>query len=362
VRLAFVSPMPPSRSGVADYAAGLVGALRRRAAVEVTESPGGGCDNVLYQLGNNHLHWPAYRAALERPGVAVLHDAVLNHLLLGSLDESAYVEEFVYHYGEWLRDLGRQLWRSRSRSGADPRYFEYTMLRRVVERSRAVVVHNPGARRRALQASPAARVVEVPHYFTPPRPDPDPGETRRRLGLGGREILVATFGYLRESKRIGSVLKAMQAVPGARFLLAGQFVSQDLERALHPQLRAGGVIRFGHRPEPDFWRLAAAADICVNLRWPSAGETSGIGIKLMGIGKPVLVTAGEETTGFPELSVIPIDPGEAEVDMLAHYLRLLAADEDLRREIGRRAADHIAAHHSLEQAASLYLEAARAST
>jgi glycosyltransferase involved in cell wall biosynthesis len=349
--------MPPAPSGVADYSAALVAELRRHVQVELR--PRTGCDNSIYQLGNNPLHAEAYRAALERPGLAVLHDAVLHHLLLGILDEDAYVEEFVHNYGEWMRDLGRELWRDRSRSASDARYFEYPMLRRVVERSRAVVVHNPGARR-MVEAVASARVVEIPHFFAPPRLPGAQRDTRDRLGIASDEVVVSTFGYLRESKRIGSTLKALNGLRRTRYLLVGEFVSPELERSLQPLLDPAVVIRRGHVPEEEFWRLAEITDICVNLRSPSAGETSGIAIKMMGIGKPVLVTDSEETAGFPELSVIRIDPGEPEVEMLAHYLRALAANEDMRREIALRAARHIAEHHALEQAARLYLDLAAA--
>lgn len=358
MKLGFISPMPPARTGVADYSAGLLPELRRHATVDVLDSPRAGYDNWIFQLGNNPLHLAAYRAALDHPGIAVLHDAVLHHLLLGTLDEQAYVDEFAYNHGEWMRDLARELWRSRSRSAADPRYFCYPLLKRVAERSRAVVVHNPAAARMVREAAPGAHVAEIPHYFVPPQLPGDRGPTRDRLGLAPGEILVAIFGYLRDAKRIESVLKAMPAVPRARLMLVGDFVSSDLERSLDPLLSAQDVIRFGYVPEAEFWRLAEAIDICVNLRYPGAGETSGIAIKLMGIGKPVLVTDGEETSALPELSVIRIDPGEPEVEMLAHYLRALAASDELRREIGSRATAHIADRHTLAAAAEKYLDLA----
>jgi len=351
--------MPPQRSGAADYAAGLLGALRRAAEVQLVERARPGYDNAIYQVGNNALHLAAYRAALERPGVTVLHDATLHHLLLGTLSESDYLEEFTYNYGEWMRDAGRALWQSRSRSASDPRYFQYSMLRRVVERSRAVVVHNPGARRRVEAAVPGARVAEIPHYFVPPRLPGQWRQTRDRLGIATDEVVVGTFGYLRDSKRLPPTWRAVGALRRARFLLVGEFVSRDLQRTLQPLLADRRVVRCGHVPEEEFWRLAEITDICVNLRHPSAGETSGIGIKMMGIGKPVVWTAGEETASFPDTSVIRVDPGEAEEELLACCLRALGESEEMRREIGRRAAEHIAAHHTLEGAAEKYLQVAR---
>src|ERR1035438_8542771 len=107
-----------ARTGVADYAAALLTELRRHGRVEVAPAHS---DAALYHLGNNGLHAEIYRRAMASPGVVVLHDAVLNHFFLGQLSETGYVDEFVYNYGEWNRDLGRELWRARAGSAADER-------------------------------------------------------------------------------------------------------------------------------------------------------------------------------------------------------------------------------------------------
>ena len=101
----FYSPLPPARTGVADYAAALLTGLRAFGAVEVAPAR---CDAALYHIGNNGLHAAIYQRALEQPGVVVLHDAVLHHFLLGQLDEAAYVQEFVFNYGEWTRGPARE--------------------------------------------------------------------------------------------------------------------------------------------------------------------------------------------------------------------------------------------------------------
>ena len=100
-------------------------------------------------------------------------------------------------------------------------------------------------------------------------------------------------------------------------MIAGECVSSDLARASAPLLQADRIIRIGYFPEDQFWLWAATTDVCVNLRYPAAGETSGIAIRLMGIGKPVIVTAGQETARFPEAACLRVDPGEVEEELLA---------------------------------------------
>jgi len=91
--------------------------------------------------------------------------------------------------------------------------------------------------------------------------------------------------------------------------LAGRLQDGALERALHQVAARPGVIRLPYLEDREFWLAASAVDACVNLRYPAAGETSGIAIRLMGIGKPVLLTDGEACSRYPEDACIRVDAG-----------------------------------------------------
>ncbi len=355
----FYSPMPPAHTGVADYAAALLTELRRHGPVEVAPAR---CDVALYHLGNNGLHAEIYRRALERPGVAVLHDAVLHHFLLGQLDREAYIEEFVYNYGEWNRGLAGDLWRGRAASASDPRYFAYPMLRRVAERSRAVIVHNPAAAALARAHAPGTPVAEIPHLFHAPvlPTESEALRYRQRLGVAPGTRLFAVFGYLRESKRLPAVMQAFgevhREIPGTALLVAGEFASTDLARAVAPLLKDPGVIRLPYLPEREFWLAAMAVDAAVNLRFPAAGESSGIAVRLMGLGKPVMVTDSPEYRRLPEDACIRIPAGQAEADSLKAHLILLSSMTEAARALGQRGAGHIRGHHRVEPIGNQYWE------
>lgn len=348
--LGYFAPMPPARSGVADYAAALLAELRKRGEVSV-DAPG---DIALYHVGNNRLHASIYRAALELPGVVLLHDAVLTHLLLGILPEAQWIEEFVYNYGEWNRGLAGDLWRNRADAASDPRYFRYPMLERLVRSSRAVIVHNPAASALVRQHHPEAVVHQVHHFFVAPPPH-DADGVREKLGLGPRTFLAGVFGHLRESKRLPSVLRAVERCRDrggdVALLLAGEIASPDLERSLQPWLAEPWLKRTGFLDEPEFWRHAAAVDACVNLRYPGAGETSGIGVRLMGIGKPVIFTAGAEIAELPLTAILQVRPAESEIDELSDLLLWLAASPAAARAIGNAARRWIASECRIDTAA-----------
>ncbi len=342
----FFAPLPPAQTGVADYAEALLHGLRQLGEVKV-DADG---DIALYHIGNNQLHGAIYDRALAHAGVVVLHDAVLQHFFLGRLTSQQYVDEFIFNYGEWTRSLAEDLWMHRARSAADPRYFAWPMLKRIATTARAVIVHNPAAATIVRRHAPDARIFEIPHLFVAP---PIVGTAAL-----SRTLLAGVFGHQRESKRLPVVLRALNRAwsrgVDAKLLIAGSFASSDLERSLAGQLSDPRILRIGYLAEPDFWRYAAAVDLCINLRYPTAAETSGIAIRLMGIGKPVVFSDGAEISRIPEDACLRVETGPAEEELLADYITWLASDRRAAEEIGRRAAFHISEHHSLETIAGLY--------
>lgn len=346
----FFSPLPPARTGVADYSSELLKALRTRCSVRVNQDG----DVNLYHLGNNQLHAPIYRRALERPGVAVLHDAVLQHFFLGSLTEEEYIAEFVYNYGEWSRGLAESLWKDRARSAGDFRFFQYPMLKRIAECSAAVIVHNPAAAK-MVRDHHAARVFEIPHLYAPPAlPHAAGGESlRARFGTP----LFGVFGHLRESKRVLAVLRLFRRLPHCTLLLAGEIASSDLRRAAAEYLTAPNIHRIGYLSPEAYWRAAMAVDACINLRYPAAGETSGISIGFMGAATPVIMTDSVENSRYPEGACIRIGSGLSESAELEAVIEWAVAHRASMREIGTAGAEYVRRVHSIERAALLYGEA-----
>jgi hypothetical protein len=363
VTVGYHAPPPGSHSGVADYAETLRVALERLGKVERGAST---ADINLYHLGNNRLHEDIYARALATPGVVVLHDAVLHHFLLGSLSHEQYICEWVYNQGEWRRDLGEELWRERARASVDPRYFQFPMLRRIVDRSLRVIVHNPGASA-IVRRQGAKQVGIIPHFCEVGEPSGaaplavEAALFRERTGIGQGVRLFGVFGYLREPKRVIPCIKAflrLHAVrPETALLLAGEVVSGDLERVLQIEANHPAIYRLGRLSERDFLIAGAAVDCCLNLRYPGAGETSGIAVRLMGRAKPVIVTDNAENSDFPATAVLRVSPGVAEGQELFDHMLLVTEFPAVGRDIGREAVLHIRKHHALDSVARQYWQA-----
>ena len=165
------------------------------------------------------------------------------------------------------------------------------------------------------------------------------------------------------SKRIPQLLEAFARLrrerPDARLLLVGAVSPGfDLDRRLQRLgLSDEGIVREAYVEEDRLWSLMAACDVCVNLRAPTMGETSGSVIRQLSLGKPVVVS---DVGWFAELpdSValkVPVDAGETET--LYAALELLARDERARSAMSASALDLIGREHDLERTAELYAAA-----
>lgn len=366
MRIAHVATLPPARSGIADYAARIADALAEQHEVIPIEDPASTevpeDAKPLYQIGNNALHASAYRAALERPGVVVLHDATLHHMLLGELDEDSYMQQFGEQYGVRKSGLAGQLWAERGGAMQDPRYFDYGLTGALVRAARAVIVHNPEAAHRARQAG-ARQVYEVPHFVEPAPVSPTDAErskVRTQLGVADNEVLFGVFGYLRPAKRVASIVHALTGLDGPwRLLICGDSASPQAQIA-QQSLPAERVVTRPYLADDEWWPIAAATDVCLNLRYPSAAETSGIALRMMSLGIPNVVTRGREWARFPEGALIEVDSGESELPLLREFLELLSDRAEMRSSVGAIAREHVLREHTISRVVAGYEKALEA--
>ncbi len=84
-------------------------------------------------------------------------------------------------------------------------------------------------------------------------------------------------------------------------------------------LRGEGIITTGYVPDDEFSSYYAAADRIVNLRYPSAGETSGTLIRAFDAGKPVAVSGYAQFAEYPDSCVVKIPFGDDEVGALEKF-------------------------------------------
>jgi glycosyltransferase involved in cell wall biosynthesis len=365
MKVAYFSPFPPERTGISEYSELLLPALRSRVDVEVVARGGSasrGADVCLYHVGNNpDAHGWIVEALRKRPGVVVLHDFVLHHLVagltLGRRDGEGYLGAMQREAGVPGRLLAHgvldgvvpPLWEVR------PEDFPLAgeVLEHAAKPGGGLVVHSRYVAERALAAGYGGRLWRIPHPAWPA-----PGVAAAELD---GDPLVGCFGNLNASKRIPQLLEAfarLRAIrPDACLLLVGaEAPGFDLAGRL-AGLGLDGVEREDYVDEQRLWSLMAACDVCVALRSPTMGETSGSAIRALVLGRPLVVS---DTGWFRELPddvalKVPVDEHEAET--LAGALELLAANPDARAAMSAAALAYVAHEHDLDRVAEAYVAA-----
>jgi len=345
IKIAFFSPLPPARSGIADYSAALLEELERLVKVEVFPSKPSRFhpsefDAVLYQIGNNAYHDFCYEAAVEHPGVVVIHEANLHHLIADLTikrgDWDAYMRAVAeegdaadLEYAQRVRALE-----------IGPDYEGVPMLRGLLSRSKAAIVHSGCVESELRVAGFEGPVARIPHGAW--IPDVSRLDFRTRLGLDETTPLIGIFGFLKPYKRIAESLRAFRRLvrldPRAKMILVGEPHPELPLQSLIQTLGLGENVRvLGFRPIEEFVGYLAACDIVLNLRYPTVGENSGTLMRALGLGKAVVVSQVGSFSELPDKICLKAPVDASEEDHLFEYLNLLVSRPDLAQTMGAEA-------------------------
>ncbi|GGC69641.1 mannosyltransferase [Siccirubricoccus deserti] len=387
-RLTVFSPLPPERNGIADYAHALLGGLaahydRTAACADwLAQAPPGvavvdpalahrgfGAEGrVLHQLGNNAGHGFVLRALRMLPGVVTLHDPGLLHLHeVAGEGREAILAGMVSALPGLAERFGRQLRDHGVESRANHLLFD--LAGDVLAASRAVVVHSRFARDRlrlAHGAAATAHVAVIPHLL-PAREMPERGAARARLGIGEAEFLVVTAGFGTVPKRfdwlIAALALALRRGASLRWIHAGAERPAEFpitaRLAEHPALLDRARVT-GYLDAAALDDHLAAADVLVNLRFPSSGESSGPVARGLAAGACCIVSDTGAYAELPRDAVLHIPPA-ATVPLLAEALRALAAAPERARAIGAAGQRFARSEMALPVVARAYAEVIEAS-
>ena len=363
MKVSYFSPLPPSTSGIADYSALLLPALERLVDVEVVRPgrtrPIADAEVALYHIGNDpDAHAWVVDALHRRPGVVVLHDFVIHHLVagmtIGRHDGHAYLAAMEREAGVAGRMLGWGVLEGRVPPLWEIRPTEFPLAGEVLDRATGVIVHSRYVETRAREHGYDGSLWHIPHPAWP-APEIEPAQIEGAPLFG-------CFGHLNESKRIPQLLRAFADFraghPAARLLLVGaEAPGFDLAGQLERLgLASEGVIREPYVEEERLWALMSACDACLLLRSPTMGETSGSAIRTLSLGKPLVVSDVGWFAELPDDVAIKVPVGDGEVEALVAAMTRLA-EPGVAARMGEAARSYVRSEHDLDRVAEEYVAA-----
>jgi glycosyltransferase involved in cell wall biosynthesis len=371
-RLIYVSPLPPVRSGIADYSARLLRELAGHYDIELVvdqldvvdpwiqanfpirslhwfEQQAEPCDRVLYHLGNSPYHAHMFALLQRHSGVVMLHDSWLGAARNWMAQETGDPDGFSrllydsHGYAGLLHDL---------QHGRPSTLDALPVNRDVIEQALGVIVHSNyaiGQARKHYGVAAADKFAIVP--FPRGRVHGDRRQARRLLGIESDDFVVCSFGMLAPTKLNHRLLTAwtqstLATDARCHLIFVGENHGGDYGHALSETIRAATCamrIRItGFVSADTYADYLSAADMVVQLRTDSRGETSAAIFDALAHGLPLIVNANGSAAELQEATALRIADDFADAELVA-ALQLLKNDD------GRRAALADGAVHLIQQ-------------
>jgi len=380
--LAFFSPLNPQQSGISDYSEDLIPflsqyfeltivtngfqpahpALKKYAVLDYSTEPHK-LEELplrLYHMGNNSLHKWIYKALEDYPGHVLLHDFNLSGFFIHSYFLEGDKDELFHQLNYTHREDGKMAADELRDQGIYPDSQRFPLFGKVIDLSTGVFVHSQWLKDQIeLYPGYNGSVKVIPHGFIQP-PAINKTEVRKKVGINLGTIAIGIFGNIIPNKRIHLILSAFARLqkthPNTMLYLVGHCTA-DMRSELNNWIKENGIkksVLLHESPEiEDFNDFISAVDICINLRFPTMGETSGTLIRAIGYGIPCLVSNLGSYQEYPDDFVWKVDVDYYEEDLLLSYLIELCSNRLLRIRMGNIAIDYVEKNYSYDKASKL---------
>jgi glycosyltransferase involved in cell wall biosynthesis len=393
-KIAYFTPLPPQHSGISEYSEELLPELSRYFDIDVyldgfnTDSKRLLSINrinflklksfkkyhkkykcILYHIGNSDYHRSIYKLALAYPGLVVLHDYVIagmlhkhmldtgsNELVLDAFNIARNTHSIFPSFEGWLSRLNLAS------------VYNLSLNDSLLEKARAVAVHSYWAKEKICQKFPELPVFHIPMGVNSQYQCETDNEKNiyNNFGLNKSDFIIGVFGHITFTKRIEIILKAFAQFspnnPNSKLILVGKVHPPnepwfpDVKKMIINLGIERSVICSGFVDMSTFIHLVSSVDLAINLRYPSAGETSAALIRLLFAGKPCIITAMDQYNEFPDDCCWKLIPdNEFEVDILAEYLKELAGNSELVTTMGKTALKYARINHDIKNMVQGYV-------
>ncbi len=385
-RLAFVSPLPPERTGIADYSAKLLPALGKHYDIDVIvsqdcvdepwvqahcsvrdvawlRSNAANYDRVLYQMGNSPFHQDMLSLIRDIPGTLVMHDFFLSHLLAWSecsrVAVHPWTQALFYSHGyaavrDRLQDPNAAI-------------FAYPANLQALQLAQGVIVHSEYSVKLAQRwygQGAEANWVVIPSVRSPATITTK-AKARDLLGFTEQDFITSSFGFLGPTKLNHRLLEAwlgssLASDTACKLLFVGESHGGEYTTELAELIRKSGFgdrIRITGFVTPELYQLyLAAADVAVQLRTQSRGETSAAVLDCMNHALPLIVNANGSMAELDTDAVCMLS-NDFENSDLVTLLETLWRDPIMRKALGKQARAIVETRHAPAECARHYAEA-----
>lgn len=353
--LLYASPFPPKASGISDYSVVLVKALSAKFDItlyiedyEITDKSmkeypivKDGVDIIdfeaydykLYNMGNNaDFHTYIYEAALEHPGVVIQHDLVLYNFVFGYYKErknsyfSTIYKKFGLNNFVAIREAAKD-----QELGNINLASKLPLNEELIKSGNRFIAHSEYTRNLIIDTG-LIDEKNVTHINLIPQIDDDAKIIERsdlfdQFNVPKDAFVICSFGYIQSTKlnlEICHVIRKLSKILDKKICYVmvgkGDYADSELEENL--------IIKTGFTELDEFNSFVEHADIIVNLRNPTMGETSAAMLRLLQLGKACITNNGGWFTELPDDCVCKIELDDIEGNLEKALAELIQNEND----------------------------------
>lgn len=374
LRIAVFTPLSPLKNGIGDYMTVILLALKRYADIEIYIDDGYEPDDpeilqsfaiyrhgkfhkqrdrydlILYEIGNNPHHVYIVPYVLQYPGILELHDFRLDYLyrlLASEYQETARKESVCDRYPEGC--------------GYNP------MNMYLIKASRGVLVHSEYSWQEVFNENMSFDVRKIEHFSIVVSGEEDASDLVKKHELEDC-FLFSCFGFVNYPKRVKEIIIAFSSIvqkyPKAKIklLIVGEFTEDyitSVEHQIDKHHLEKHVITTGYVTLDDMHKYMSITDVCLNLRYPYGGESSGTLARIMGMGKACIVNRIGAFDEIPDLCChkIPYESdGGKEIENIVNAMSILFENSAYRKWIAGNAQRYVIEHLNLSRTVQRYRE------
>ncbi|WP_282939479.1 glycosyltransferase [Paenibacillus sp. RC67] len=386
--MAYFSPLNPQSSGISDYSEELLTKLKDYFDIKIFVNgyiPENSFikDNFVvldykdhfneleqikirvYHMGNNELHSWIYDAIINYPGSVVLHDLNLYGFYIYTKylrgDKTGFVNELAYSHGQKGLHAGEQL----LTMNTYPNDQEFPMFKKVVEISNQVIVHSKWVKDKIeIESDFQGSIVTIPSGILVNESSLTKVELKKSLQMDLNKISIGVFGNVIPNKRIDVILRVISELiktnTNIELNIIGHCNSEMKEHIMKnlKKMNINNYVKIIPGPSLEiFKKYIEASDLCINLRWPTFGETSATLVRSLGYGVPCIVSNVGSYMEYPDSCVWKVDVDEYEEELLLAYLMEIVNNPMLRNEMGAFGELYMKENHDFNVVAKLFSQA-----
>lgn len=367
MRIGYCSPFKPLKTGIADFSEELVFALAQHVEIVIfspvqctdekiknqfeihtlreldCDELRNSLDLLVYHVGNNvNYHGEIVKMMRKYPGVLEVHEIGLHHLAaamyLEAEGKESYLKMVEYCHGKRGVRIAEGFFAGQCGAPWNDHALDMCMARPVIESATAVIVHSEMVKQMVLGICPEKPIVNIMLHAAEPPAIVDSVKYKRQMKLPENAIVFGSFGFATSAKRIIPTLDAVKKFREENrkdfvYLIVGE-AEKDMKLAEQIQQRGleENVVVTGFTELEDFKNYIGACDFCINLRYPTQGETSGSLHRMLGMGKPLIVTDIGTFGDYPDEIALKVRFDEHEVEDIYQALcKMVNSQEEMQR-------------------------------